>query len=116
MAGAGVSIGERLRFESLSSHTARMTIQFLKKINVNFIDKEKWLPKSPGAAPMDFGIWGILKRCLQKRNANTLLGLKQALKDEWNKLDQKTINKTLESWPKRCKLRSSSDKAYIFPS
>ena len=62
------------------------------------------MPKSPDAAPMDFGIWGILKRRLQKRNINTLLGLKRALKDEWNKLHQKTINKTLESWPKRCKL------------
>ena len=50
------------------------------------------MPKSPDAAP--FGVWGILKRCLQKRNVNTLLGLKRALKDEWNKLDQKTINKT----------------------
>ena len=90
--------------DSASSYTARATIKFLKNNNVNFIEKEEWMPKSPDAAPMDFGIWGILKRHLQKRNVNTLLGLKRALKDEWNKLDQKTINKTLESWPNRCKL------------
>ena len=101
--------------DSASSHTARETIQFLKNNNVNFIDKEEWMPKSPDAAPMDFGIWGILKRRLQKRNVNTLLGLKRALKDEWNRLDQKTINETLESWPKRCKLRISSDKASNLP-
>ena len=62
------------------------------------------MPKSPDAAPMDFGIWGILKRRLQKRTVNTITGLKRALMDEWRKLDQETINKTLASWPKRCRM------------
>ena len=73
--------------DSASSHTARATIHFLKNNKVHFIDKEEWLPKSLDGAPMDFGISGILKRCLQKRNVNNFLGLKRALKDEWNKLD-----------------------------
>ena len=81
--------------DSASSHTARGTIQFLKNNNMNFIDKKEWMPKSPDATPMDFGIEEILKCRLQKQNVNTLIGLK---------LDQKTINKTLESWPKRCNL------------
>ena len=42
--------------DSASSHAARETIQFLKNNNMNFIDKEEWMPKSPDAAPMDFGI------------------------------------------------------------
>ena len=67
--------------DSASSHTARDTIQFLKNNNMNFIDKEEWMPKSSDAAPMDFGIRGILKRRLQKRNVNTLIGLKRALKN-----------------------------------
>ena len=89
---------------SASSHTSKQTLQFLKKEKVNFIDPEEWMPKSPDAASMDFGIWGILKRLLQKRNVNSAIGLKKALKDEWIKLDQNIINKTLESWPKRCRL------------
>ena len=71
---------------------------------MNFIDRDEWMPKSPDAAPMDFGIWGILKRRLHKRNVTSVIGLKKALKDEWGKLDQIIINKTLESWPKRCRL------------
>ena len=62
------------------------------------------MPKSPDAAPMDFAIWGILKKRLQKRKKYSLECLKRALKDEWQKLDQAVINKTLESWPKRCRL------------
>ena len=59
---------------------------------------------SPDCAPMDYGIWGILKRRLQKRSIYTLNGLKRALKDEWNKLEQSYINKTLASWPKRFRM------------
>ena len=62
------------------------------------------MPKSPDAAPMDFAIWGILKRRLQKRKIYILAGLKRALRDKWRKLEQLVINKTLESWPKRCRL------------
>lgn len=90
--------------DSASSHTSKQTLKFLKDNKVKFVKPEEWMPKSPDAAPMDFGIWGILKRRLQKRTINTLRGLKRALRDEWWKLDQKTINKTLESWPKRCRL------------
>ena len=48
-------------------------------------------------SPDDIGVWGILKRRLQKRKINTITRLKKALKDNWNKLDQRFINNTLES-------------------
>lgn len=90
--------------DSAASHTAKNTLEFLKERNVNYISPDEWMPKSPDAAPMDFGIWGILKRRLQKRKIRSLLGLKRALLDEWNKLEQPLINRVLCSWPKRCKL------------
>ena len=90
--------------DSASSHTSKHTLAYLRQRKINFVTPEEWMPKSPDAAPMDFGIWGILKRRLQKRKIYTLAGLKRALKDEWNKLEQSVINKTLQSWPKRCRL------------
>ena len=42
--------------DSVSSHTARATIHFLKNNTVNFTDKEEWMPKSLDAAPIAFGI------------------------------------------------------------
>ncbi|KAH3891416.1 hypothetical protein DPMN_015516 [Dreissena polymorpha] len=57
--------------DSSSSHKSKQTLQFLRKEKVNFIDPEEWMTKSPDAASMDFGIWGILKRRLQKRNVNS---------------------------------------------
>lgn len=90
--------------DSASSHTARHTLDFLKQKGVNFITPAEWMPKSPDAAPMDFSIWGILKRRLQKHKLRTLKGLKAALKKEWKDLSQSTINKALNTWPRRCRL------------
>ena len=90
--------------DSASSHTARKTLDFLQKRQVQYITPSEWMPKSPDCAPMDYGIWGILKRRLQKCSIYTLNGLKRALNDEWNKLEQSYINKTLASWPKRCRM------------
>ena len=72
--------------DSASSHTSKQTLQFLKKEKVNFIDRDEWMPKSPDAAPLDFGIWGILKRRLQKRNVNSVKGLKKPLRTSGDNL------------------------------
>ena len=67
--------------DSAASHTAKNTLNFLDGLNINYISPDEWMPKSLDAAPMDFGIWGILKRRLQKRRIRSLLGLKRALYD-----------------------------------
>ncbi|KAH3833106.1 hypothetical protein DPMN_106407 [Dreissena polymorpha] len=88
MAWAGVLIEEKPRFAlsteelklkaifisiSASSHASKQTLQFLKKEKVNLIDRDEWMTKSPDAVPMDFGIWEILKRRIQKRNVNSVI-------------------------------------------
>ena len=60
--------------------------------------------QKPGCSPNGFWYLGILKRRLQKRRIRSLHGLKRALYDEWNKLEQPIINRVLSSWPKRCRL------------
>lgn len=90
--------------DSASSHTAKHTLEFLEKNNIKYITPNEWMPKSPDAAPMDFCIWGILKRRLQKHIVRTLNGLKAALKREWKDLPQSVINKALSTWPRRCRL------------
>ena len=95
--------GDQIK-DSASSHTSKQTLAYVRKQNMNFVTPQEWMHKSPDAALMDFAIWGILKRRLQKRKIYTLAGLKRALRDEWRKLEQHVINKTLELWPKRCRL------------
>ena len=90
--------------DSASSHTSKRTLQYLDDAGINYITPEEWMPKSPDAAPMDYSIWGILKRNLQRKSIRTLAGLKRALKKAWNDLSQDVIDRALRSWPKRCRL------------
>jgi len=55
-----IIVGHLKQNLSASSHTAKMTLKCLNKCNVNYITPAKWMLKSPDAAPMDFGIWGIV--------------------------------------------------------
>jgi hypothetical protein len=45
-------------------------------VSYKFCNAEEWMPKSHHAAQMDFAIWGILKRRLQKRKLYILAALK----------------------------------------
>lgn len=42
--------------DSAPSHTSKKTIGYLNECKINFVKPDQWLPSSPDAAPMDFGI------------------------------------------------------------
>ena len=91
--------------DSASSHTARKTLDFLQKRRVQYITPSEWMQKRALTVPRWIMASGVSLKCrLQKRSKYTLNGLKRALKDEWNKLEQSYINKTLASWPKLCRM------------
>jgi len=86
--------------DSAPSHTSRITQEYMRS-KMRFIPKEIWIPKSPDAAPMDYFVWGHLKRMLWNSKPKDMAGLKSALKRAWKKLPQVLINKALQSWPRR---------------
>ena len=86
--------------DSATWHTSKATIEWMTK-NMKFISKDKWIPKSCDAAPMDYAIWGWLKRSLWGSKVRDMAGLKKALKRAWKRLPQELINKSLQAWPKR---------------
>ena len=53
---------------------------------------------------MNYSIWEITKERVRKRKMSTLNGLKNVIKQEWEKLEQNVIDDALESYPKRCTL------------
>lgn len=90
--------------DSATSHTSKKTLKYLESMKINFIHPSIWTPKSPDNASMDFSIWGYMMKMLKKRNIKTLIGLKQALTQIWDDIPDHVIQKTLLSWPRRCKL------------
>ena len=85
--------------DSASSHTARKTLDFLQKRRVQNITPSEWMPKSPDCAPMDYGIWGILKRCLQKRSIYTghIMDLKELSRSSGTNLSSRTSTRHLRA-------------------
>ena len=74
--------------DSAPSHVSKKIQDFMDK-NFNYLKKEEWLPKTPDAAPMDYFVWGYLKRLLFKSRVKDMEGFKSALKRAWNKIHKK---------------------------
>ncbi|UYV72765.1 hypothetical protein LAZ67_10000614 [Cordylochernes scorpioides] len=66
-------------------------------------NKNRTPVKSPDLAPMDFCIFGCLKRALGKRHPRTIEGLWKVVKEEWDLLSMTMIRKCLISWKIRCR-------------
>ena len=90
-----------LHMDSVTSHTARKTVNWLNYHGINFITKEEWLPNSPELAPMDYFANGYLKRMLKKRKYTTGRGMTKAAKEEWLKIPLKMFQNALLAWPGR---------------
>ena len=44
------------------SHTAKNTINYLKRKNVSFVEHQIWPPNSPDLNPSDYAVWGALQQ------------------------------------------------------
>ncbi|RWS26341.1 uncharacterized protein B4U80_07228 [Leptotrombidium deliense] len=89
--------------DSAPSHTAKKTLNFLRQRQVSFITPSQWMPSSPDAAPMDFFVWGYIKRRLQHENISTIKALKNAIRREFRNIPCFLLNKVMKSWSRRCR-------------
>ena len=62
------------------------------------------MTNSPDLAPLDYGINGIFKKIISKRNATTVPGMEKIVKDVWNKINLKIVRNVLFSWKDRVQL------------
>ena len=57
---------------------------------------------SPDLNPVDYAIWGALQRRVYlRRKFDTIEQLKMAIVEEWTKLSQRFINKSIDEWRRR---------------
>ena len=72
-----------LQQDGAPAHTARTTMDYLKKEHINFIEPHMWPPKSPDINPVDYDIWGALQqRIYHQRQFNRVEELKRAIVTE----------------------------------
>jgi transposase len=91
-----------LQQDGAPSHTARNTINFLRRENVNFIEPDMWPPNSPDLNPVDYAIWGALQqKVYYGRKFTTIDELKLVIVEEWRKLSQRFIDRSINEWRRR---------------
>jgi len=83
--------------DGASSHTAKATRAYFTEVGLNTLT---WPPNSPDLNPIE-NIWAILKQNVEKRSAKTKLDLIRIVDEEWTRLDQQVIARTIESMKTR---------------
>ena len=91
-----------LQQDGAPSHTARNTISYLQRENIDFIEPGMWPPNSPDLNPVDYAIWGALQhRIYLRRKFTTVEQLKLTIVEEWGKLSQRFIDNSINEWRQR---------------
>jgi len=85
-----------LQQDGAPAHTARTTMDYLKKEHINCIEPHMWPPNSPDINPVDYAISGVFQqRVYHQRQFKTLDELQRAIATEWQKLSQRFIDKSI---------------------
>lgn len=86
--------------DGAKAHTARATVDFLRKATPDFIEPEHWPSKSPDLNVMDYCIWSLLLTEIQKNRShiNTIDELKLTLLDAWDNITPAVLRTSTEAW------------------
>jgi len=60
-----------------------------------------WPPNSPDLNPVDYKIWGVLQERVYKTSIKDVDELRRRIDEEWDKLEQRIIDKAVGEWRKR---------------
>src|SRR6218665_3430306 len=60
-----------LQQDGAPSHTAKNTMEYLRRENISFIEPDMWPPNSPELNPVDYAVWGALQQMVYRRRSFT---------------------------------------------
>ena len=83
------------------AHRARETVNLLKAVTPDFIPTNLWPPNSPDLNLVDYKIWGTLQERVYKTKIKDIHELREHIVDEWDKLEQRIIDKAVGECRKR---------------
>jgi len=62
--------------DSVPSHRAKATQNFLRDNTPNFISSKEWTPHSPDLNPLDYSVWDILQELVYEGRREPFTNLK----------------------------------------
>ena len=85
--------------DNATCHRSLVTNSFKSQAGIRTLT---WPARSPDLSPIE-NVWSLLKRSVRRtlRPGDDLLRLEALLRQEWDRLNQDTINRLIESMPSR---------------
>ena len=101
--------------DGATSHTSRVTQEYLEQNTPEFIKKDEWPPQSPDLNPMDYSVWDSLSEKVYAGRTEkfTEQELKDRIEQMWGEITVGEIRKSISSWKKRLRLVHSEDGGHI---
>jgi len=97
-----------LQQDGAPSHTARSTVQYLQRENINFIEPNimnMWPPNSPDLNPVDYAVWEVLQlqeMVYHRKTFTSVQELKRAIVTAWQQLSQLAfLDRSISEWRRR---------------
>ena len=90
--------GWELQQDKATAHTACSTKRFLQQENIAVVDG--WPTKGDDINPIE-NLWAILDERLEERKFTTTKGMKKAIREEWDNVDQDLLDNLIGSVPDR---------------
>ena len=87
--------------DSAPSHKAKKVQQWCRDEFPEIISSDEWPSYSPDLNPLDYSIWGILEAKVCSKSYNNIESLKQAIKEEWDKIRQEFVRTSIEKFPQK---------------
>ena len=94
------------------AHTKKTTQEWMQE-RFDIIAKDEWPPSSPDLNPLDYSIWSILEREACAAPHKSIESLICALQRAADNLDQETINRAIDDFPRRCRACYDADGGYF---
>lgn len=83
------------------AHTAKKTQNFCQSNFRSFWPSSLWPPSSPDLNPLDYSIWSVLEHATNRVSHPNVDSLKDAIREEWEKLTPEFLRKTCRSFRRR---------------
>jgi transposase len=109
---AHIALGERQGFfqqDGAPAHRAKSTTKLFQPQIPLILN---WPPNSPDLSPIE-NVWGILKSRVTSREPKNVTDLRKIILEEWNNLDQDSIDRLMDTMPERFSMCIAVDGKFI---
>lgn len=87
--------------DGATSHTAKSTIEYLKRNVPELLEPTDWPPNSPDLNPVDYGIWENLAERVYRIKIRDVAHLRTLIIEKWEEIPQEQVDRAINQFKPR---------------